>query len=132
MAFKRRKTSLNLKTASLEKLQKYLAEVQARILHHTNNGYAPFSNYGAKSLEEYYKLRYENSAEGRHAIAEGRRAIKATENIFPAIACGDVKGVQALIQKGANLAACNADGLTPLQWAEKCGKDDIVNILKHP
>lgn len=31
MAFKRRKTSLNLKTASLEKLQKHLAEVQARI-----------------------------------------------------------------------------------------------------
>lgn len=95
------------------------------ILRHTDNGYVPFSNYGAKSLDEYYKRRYENSA-------EGRRAIKATKNIFPAIACGDVKGVQALIQKGANLAACNSDGLTPLQWAEKCGKDDIVNILMHP
>lgn len=31
MAYKRRKTSLNLKTASLETLQKHLAEVQARI-----------------------------------------------------------------------------------------------------
>jgi len=102
------------------------------ILRHTDNGYVPFSNYGAKSLDEYNKRRYENSAEGRHVIAESRRAIKATKNIFPAIACGDVKGVQALIQKGANLAACNSDGLTPLQWAEKCGKDDIVNILKRP
>jgi len=32
MAFKRRKNSLNLKTASLETLQKHLAEIQARIV----------------------------------------------------------------------------------------------------
>lgn len=95
------------------------------ILHHTDNGYVPFSNHGAKSLDDYYKRRYEDSA-------EGRRAIKATKNIFVAIASGDVKGVKALIQKGADLAACNSDGLTPLQLAEKCGKDDIVNILKSP
>lgn len=95
------------------------------ILRHTDNGYVPFSNYGAKTLDEYYKRRYENSA-------EGRRAIKATKNIFAAIASGDVRGVKALIQKGADLDACNSDGLTPSQWAEKCGKDDIVNILKRP
>lgn len=95
------------------------------ILCHTDNGYVPFSNYGAKSLDDYHKFRYENSA-------EGRRAAKAIKNIFVAIASGDVNGVKALIQKGADLAACNSDGLTPLQWAEKCAKDDIVNILNIP
>ena len=111
------------------------------ILRHTENYYVPFSNYGAKTLNEYYKLRSEHlnakretqiKEELRHQDAVKRYTIKATEDIFPAIARGDVKAVKALIQKGADLDACNSEGLTPTQWAEKCGKEGIVNILKRP
>lgn len=110
------------------------------ILRHTDNYYVPFSNYGAKTLDEYHERRSKYLNEKRetqikeelhHQDAVKRHAIKATKDIFPAIARGDIKAVKALIQKGADLDACNSEGLTPMQWAEKCGKEDIVNILKR-
>lgn len=111
------------------------------ILRHTDNYYVPFSNYGAKTLKGYYELRsaYMNKKretqikeEERHQDAVRRRAMTATQNIFASITRGDIKAVKALIQKGADLTACNSEGLTPLQWAEKCGGEDIVNILRQP
>jgi hypothetical protein len=111
------------------------------ILGHTDNYYVPFSNYGAKTLSEYYKRRSEHlnekrgtqiKEEKRHQEAIQRHTIKAINDIFPAITRGDIKAVKALIQKGANLAACNSDGVTPIQWAAKYGKEEIVNILRQP
>jgi hypothetical protein len=111
------------------------------ILRHTDNYYVPFSNYGAKSLKEYYELRaaYMNKKheiqieeEERHQTGVRRRAMTATENIFGSIRRGDTKAVQGLIQTGADLTARNTEGLTPLQWAEKYGKTEIINILRQP
>lgn len=110
------------------------------ILRHTTNYYVPFSNYGAKSLDEYYRLRAEFmnkkretqiKEEERHQGAVRRRAVSATQNIFASIRRGDIKAVKALIQTGADLTAVNSEGLTPLQWAEKCGKSEIMNILRQ-
>ena len=111
------------------------------ILRHTDNYYVPFSNYGAKTLKEYYELRAEYmnkkretqmKEEMRHQNAVQRRAVAATQKIFSAIARGDIKAVEALIEKGADLAAHNSEGLTPLQVAERCGNKNIINILKQP
>lgn len=111
------------------------------ILRHTDNYYVPFSNYGAKSLKEYYerssehmnkKRETEIKEEMRHQDAVRRRAVSATQNIFAAITRGDINAVEVLIAKGADLAAHNSEGLTPLQWAERCGKKNIINILKQP
>jgi hypothetical protein len=109
------------------------------ILRQTVNAYVPFSNYGAKSLDEYYERRSASLSrkrdaqvkeEMRHQEAVRRHAIAATKDIFPAIARGDIKAVTALIRKGADLAASDSNGFTPLQWAEQCGKKDIVDIIK--
>jgi len=111
------------------------------ILRHTDNYYVPFSNYGAKTLKEYYELRSEYmnkkretqvKEEIRHQDAVQKRAVMATKKIFSAIARGDSKAVGALIEKGADLSAHNSEGLTPLQWAERCGKENIINILRQP
>lgn len=110
------------------------------ILRHTDNGWVPFSNFGARNLNDYYQRHSEYldrkretqiKEELRHQNAVKKHAVKATKYLFPAISRGDVHAVNALILKGADLDARNSEGLTPMQWAVKCGKQDIANILNR-
>jgi ankyrin repeat protein len=51
--------------------------------------------------------------------------------IAEAAKSGHAEVVQLLIDRGADLHAVGEDGLTPLAWASKEARDDVVVVLKH-
>ena len=115
------------------------------VLSHTNSRYLPWgsNNWGARSVKEY-RMRVQQHEEKktrkkneRIAAEEQARAAKqlaiaraATNNIWRAIARDDIKAVDALIAKGADLKVINGDGMSPLEYATLLGKTEICMLLK--
>jgi hypothetical protein len=49
--------------------------------------------------------------------------------LFAAAANGDLWGVKRLVERGANVDARDAEGLTPLAWAAQYGRADVATYL---
>lgn len=49
--------------------------------------------------------------------------------LFAAAANGDLQGCKILVQRGANVDARDAEGLTPLAWAAQYGRVDVAKYL---
>ena len=115
------------------------------VLSHTNSRYLPWgsNNWGARSVKEYRmrvqqheekKVRKQNERLAAEAQARAAKQLAmaraATNNIWRAIARGDIKAVEALIVKDADLKVINGDGMSPLEYATLLGKTEICMLLK--
>jgi len=102
------------------------------IFENTANSYLPFGspNHGAKSMAEFQRitrniearLQAQRDAESARQLADkNRKATRATELIFNAIRRKDSKAVVALLARGADRNAVDANGQTASEYAEKMG-----------
>ncbi len=60
---------------------------------------------------------------GRHAGGS------VDAQLFAASANGDLWGVKRLVERGANVDARDAEGLTPLAWASQYGRTEVAKYL---
>jgi ankyrin repeat protein len=102
------------------------------VLENTDNSYLPFGspNHGAKSLAEFQRItrdiearvQAQRDAESARQLADqNRKAARATELIFNAIRRKDSKAVVALLDRGADRNAVDANGQTAEEYAQKMG-----------
>ncbi len=110
------------------------------MLAHSGNGWLPSGsqNYGAKSIEEYYRRHrdYEEQkrdrakAEKRRETEAGRRrAEAATIKLFGAVKRNDIKAVTALISQGADPLEAGPDGTSALDYAKSLNRDAIIRVF---
>lgn len=114
------------------------------ILRNTDS-YAYWS-HGAKSIEEYDSIRTRNAESAARGSAEKSERLKlelqqqkenrerniqnATQRLYNAVRRGDIKALQALIAKGADVSLPTSAGMTLLEYAESQGKKAIVELLQ--
>jgi len=102
------------------------------ILENTDNCYLPFGkpNHGAKSLAEFQRITRDIEARvqaqrdaesARQLVDQNRKAARASELIFNAIRRKDSKAVVALLARGADRNAVDADGQTAEEYAQTMG-----------
>jgi len=60
---------------------------------------------------------------------EKSAAERATRNLFGAVRRRDVKAVAALLKKGADPEAVNAEGKSIVELAEECGNEEIKELV---
>ena len=80
-----------------------------------------------KTRKKNERIAAEEQARAAKQLAIARAA---TNNIWRAIARDDIKAVDALIAKGADLKVINGDGMSPLEYATLLGKTEICMLLK--
>jgi hypothetical protein len=85
------------------------------------------------SRSEHARRREVNEAREaeREREAKARKAEKASANLFNAVRRGDLKAVQALLQKGASPKGCTPDGIPLMKYAEENGRSAVVELLRH-
>lgn len=64
------------------------------------------------------------------APARARRAQQATERLYNAVRRGDIKAVQALLEKGANPSATTPTGELIINYARDYDREDIAALLE--
>jgi hypothetical protein len=110
------------------------------ILRNTDS-YAYWS-HGTKSIEEFDSNREsaaKRSAEKSELLTLELQQQKknreqtvqdANQRLYNAVRRGDIKALQALIAKGANVSLPTPDGMTLLEYAESQGNSAIVELLQ--
>jgi hypothetical protein len=119
------------------KTHRQMDELADWILAHTTNGYAPFSNYGARSLAEFREFKQQDEARKavRRQAVDGQAEVartRATPRLFGAVRRGDAKAICALLALGARVDQVLEDssGHTALTLAESLGDRTAVDLLK--
>ena len=64
------------------------------------------------------------------AAARGRRAERATQNLYNAVRRGDIKAVQALLATGASPTASTPTGESLISFARAAGRETIAAQLE--
>ena len=97
-----------------------------------SNGATSYAELQA-SRSEHARRREVNEAREaeREREAKARKAEKASANLFNAVRRGDLKAVQALLQKGASPKGCTPDGVPLMKYAEENGRSAVVELLRH-
>lgn len=109
-----------------------LEEVANWVLANTKNKYEPFgtNNYGAKSIDEYALLlksewnRKEATykrIEDEQLASKERKKEDATEKLSKAVRRKDIKAIQALLAKGANIHYLDKNGKSSFDYAQELG-----------
>lgn len=85
------------------------------------------------SQEARARHRQENLAREveREREAKARKAQRASDNLFNAIRRGDLKALEALLNKGANPQAFTPEGVTVLQFAKETGRHEAAELLSR-
>jgi ssDNA-binding Zn-finger/Zn-ribbon topoisomerase 1 len=73
----------------------------------------------------------EDKIKSEHEEAINRKALKASEDIFNAIRRKDLKAIEALRKKGADLTFRNQDGLTCLDFAKTFNDERLFEALTN-
>ena len=80
------------------------------------------------SIERRRKENEAREAErARHA--KDRKAQQASERLFGAVRRGDLKALEALLNKGANPGALTPEGVTVMQYAKETGRSQAAEML---
>lgn len=110
------------------------------IFDHTDNPYLPWEPTlsSAKSLAEFQE--FERGEWKGHAArqaelrkkeeARRRNAEKRSRNLFVAISSNEIRGVEALINRGAYDKHVVVDGITAIEFAETKGNKEIIELLR--
>lgn len=102
--------------------------------------------HGAKSIEDLDSIRTRNSESATNRTAEKSERLKlelqqqqeyrerntrnATQSLYNAVRRGDIKALQALIAKGADVRHPVPGGMTLLEYAESQGNTAIIELLQ--
>lgn len=95
---------------------------------------------GARSIEEYDEENTHRAAlrekalaidKERHEVAQKRKAVLASGNLFNAVRRGDKKAVEALLERGADPSQTTPCGQSLLSYAQQNDKDEIVALLQE-
>ncbi len=62
-------------------------------------------------------------------LERGAVPISGCDPLHDAVAIGDTAAVQKLIAEGADVNKDNGQGMTPLDWAQVLGKEDMAKLL---
>ncbi len=114
------------------------ADMLAHLLAVRRNGRMPFGkdlDLSVRTLADYEAhLRGEQERRSRHATLmrtnTAATAAMATERIWKAIARHDVKGVESLLLKGADVRALSPDGTSMAIYADALGHADIAEMIR--
>ena len=98
-----------------------------------------YYSHGAKSFSELQQIQTAKRARAQENIereahrekeAKARRAKKASSNLINAIKRGDIKAVEALLQKGASTSTESNEGYSAADFAENQGHPEISQLIR--
>lgn len=110
-------------TGSLNILRVLISE-GANLDHVDNRGFTPLRAALVGQHPEAAMILLKQRIKANRAYGE-----KKSTALHLAVSAGYLDVVEALIGKGVDIDACDADGDTPLQWAVEKGSLEIVNSL---
>ena len=92
--------------------------------------YAPAAYARAGNARPGYVAPYGGHWHGNTYYAAGRAWGGSVDaQLFAASANGDLWGAKSLVERGANVDARDAEGLTPLAWAAQYGRTEVAKYL---